>query len=69
MLRRLRLRRTIRDWNGAQVHEKWEGCWCGAHIDAEGSEAEVLFVCEQFRRRHRHLNHPQRHVIGSQPQG
>lgn len=58
LAKRLRLRRSIRDWNnsnGVVVHHKWESCWCGAHVMAEGSEAEVLFVCQQFGARHRHL--------------
>lgn len=49
--------RTIRNWNdsnGVTVYHKWENCWCGAHVMAEGSEAEVLLVCKQFRERHRH---------------
>ncbi|KLI05013.1 MULTISPECIES: hypothetical protein [Mycolicibacterium] len=59
VLKYLRLRRTIRSWNnsnGVTVHHKWENCWCGAHVLAEGSEAEVQFVCEQFRARHRHIS-------------
>lgn len=55
--KRAHLHRTIRNWsnrNGVTVHHKWEICWCGAQVLAEGSEAEVLFVCKQFRARHRH---------------
>lgn len=57
LLTRGRLHRTIRNWNnsnGVTVYHKWENCWCGAHVLAEGSEAEVQFVCQQFRVRHRH---------------
>ena len=57
LLTRARLHRTIRSWsnrNGVTVHHKWEICWCGAQVIAEGSEAEVLHVCKGFRARHRH---------------
>jgi len=57
LLTRARLHRIVRDWsnaNGFTVHHKWEICWCGAQVIAEGSEAEVLHVCKKFRVRHRH---------------
>jgi hypothetical protein len=39
---------------GETLHQKSEGCWCGAHISAEGDEKSVLFVCSDFRFQHAH---------------
>jgi hypothetical protein len=36
------------------VHQKSEGCWCGAHIEAIGDEESVLAACNDFRLNHTH---------------
>jgi hypothetical protein len=36
------------------THQKWEHCWCGEHLNAEGTEAAVLLACLNFRSYHAH---------------